>query len=365
MVALTDVSLIRAKFSPPNDSGSNLSELQTLNPKLNNPLSEQVANYHLSELSKAVFGQLAKEGIVVPEKNYELPIMLAMSANAFMPNTYCSVVPDNFERMTTSPPDVELQQSVCRYFREHPELMDKLAEGVALSIYCGNPTFWIGTPALTVSPNGVAQIGGQQLEDPITSGTVFVPGCGLTSLRMIREVLKEINRDPGLDCKDIKFTLCDNDPFVGKVAERLIGFMADPKAEFFPCSMEAAPIRDDLRLTLFSYVDPAGSKVLSDTIGKLASLPHSRILVVAGTEKCEHSDLTSVAFREILEAAKFVCSFEEVRRCYSTHFKEQGRSVDFLDLNREQLSELYFTELAGTGTSESRSWMSDWRSSER
>jgi hypothetical protein len=245
-------------------------------------------------------------------------------------------------RYLRNPPDIKMQQEVCRYFRERPELQDLAAEFIALSAYL-SPPFWMESSAIKIKPFGAIDCG-SHLVKKLTgdADTVFVPGCGISTLLMISEYLKtEAYKEKA------SFVLCDTHPFVQAVASRFCRYVADKRLMFEPASMEEVKLPESTSIVLLSFVEAAGEAAIKGIFNNLPGDREIRAYAISGKARNEYSGLTAEGVSELFMKAGWRVSKAEEIPSYSTHFRENGKCVDFLDLTEAQAHYLIMTNLRG------------------
>lgn len=321
-------------------------------------LPEDQAYARRWEIVQEITARLQESGLNIPtDGGKQFEFILAMTLNAFVPEYSCTILdPHKKARLVLypggknevwNPPDIALQQKVCKHFRDDPGLQDVLAENFALSLYLGGPLFWMGDSAIELRNDGLIQAGGERFHTLTNnSGTVFIPGCGLTSFRMIQEFLAKQKQSQG---EGIHFLLCDNHPFVADVASRYCRYFADNRVEFHAASMESVALPEDTRTVFLSYVEAAGDKAIAQMLSNLKISPNTRVVLVAGVSPNEYSDLAGKDVVRLCEEAGFSSLVHSVCPSFSTHLVVNGRSVDFVDLNSAQA--LYVFSLGLNGQS--------------
>ncbi len=321
-------------------------------------LPEEQAYARRCEIIDEVTVRLKEAGIIIPvEGGKQFTMILAMTVNAFMPEYCCSILDlDNKAKVALlpggkwevwNPPNIALQQQVVRYFREHVDLQDALAEGLALSLYLGHPLNWLGNSAIELRDDGLVQAAGDRFMTlDHNAGTVFIPGCGLTSFRMIQDFLSKQGQAQG---QDMRFLLCDNHPFVANVANLYCHYLADDRVRFHAASMEEVEIPENTKTVLLSYIEAAGKDPIRRMLSRLEACPDAQVVLVAGLAPNEYSGLTGEEVVRLAQEAGLRVSPSGTRECpsFSTHFVVDGRSVDFVDLSSSQALEVFSLSLNG------------------
>lgn len=336
------------------------------------PLAQEHAYARRLEIVTDVTKRLADAGIDIRGTGgREFNIILSMSANAFMPEYFCEVLKEDYPSTSAvlesgvkpylrNPPDVKQQQDVTRYFRTHPELREMLAECFALTTYLGHPLSWMGSPAIELRNDGLLSVGSYQIGKVDSgSGTVFIPGSGVTSLNMVKAFLDKTKCNPG---SNLQILLCDNHPFVIEVATRFARYLSDSRFSFVPLSMEQVKVPSNTSHVLLSYVEAAGEAATLNTVKALSANPNTAIVAVACTAPNEFSGMTAADQSKIIGS----CGFRHILGIevpsYSTHVVKEGRSTDFLDLTEAEAHHLVMLTLSGGPPPNTRSRIDLWQS---
>ena len=279
-------------------------------------------------------------GIYPPNPAWVSNFLPTVAANAFQPDVNC-IIPYEGAISLGVAPVLPIAQEVCRYLREHPEIMPQVQELVALRIYQHSKSiFKYGEPAIKFERLADKQIIGSAnnvLRYIDSNHSILIPGCGLSTLRHIRFFEFGGGKD-----KLPPILLNDSDPFVAGVAKHLLRYMANPNLTFQEGDLGELTPHAATTIAILSFVDRASNEAIVKLLSKIPKC-------------CVYSITTRVAYNytgsdtdmliEPLSAAGFKASDHLFLRGSPTHsYDEQGNEIDFCALTVEQAIQMAYPQ---------------------